>query len=164
VHSHADDILRPSKDDLKKKISSGIPWLLTVANGDHVWFGDQVPIPELLGRRFVYGVTDCFTLVRDWYRLNREHTIKFICTDYEWWYTDGNHYMDNFYNEGFRIVDDEYIEGDVLLGAIRSKNPCHAAIYLGNNVIMHHPPNRITVQESLGYWRNTLNIHLRYIG
>lgn len=161
VHSHPVKNSRPSCDDLQKQISSAVPWLITFGN-NHVWFGDQVPIPELMGRKFVYGVTDCFTLVRDWYRINKDFTIKFIPTEYEWWYTEKNYYMENFAENGFSIVDDEYQIGDVLIGSIKSVHPCHAALYIGNNTIIHHLPNRVSVKESLGYWRNSLNIHLRF--
>jgi cell wall-associated NlpC family hydrolase len=54
-----------------------------------------------VGREFVFGVVDCYTLCRDWY--NREFGLNL--NDYDrrdkFWLRGENLYLDNFAKEGF---------------------------------------------------------------
>ena len=69
IHSHPDGPDYPSEDDMSHQRTSALPWGVVYKSKGLFWFGDQCPIPDLLGRQFRTGVTDCYSLVRDWYRL-----------------------------------------------------------------------------------------------
>lgn len=119
-----------------------------------------------LGRQFVHGIDDCYTLFRDFYA--REFGIEL--TNYarpdNWWNEGGNLYMDNFKKEGFYIVDEteEKKFGDVFLIAFCAKVACHAAVYIGDNKILHHVTNRLSsVDKYSGCWRNWTLARIRHI-
>src|SRR5436190_14566305 len=101
----------------------------------------------LLGRPFVHGVLDCYTLIRDYYA----EKLNIVLPDFEredqWWYHGGNLYLDNFTKAGFVRVDGEVRPHDVILiiqGQPPPPVPNHAAVYLGDGMIMHHVQERLS--------------------
>ncbi|MFA5396237.1 MAG: NlpC/P60 family protein [Methanogenium sp.] len=147
IHSHCDNN-RPlaSKDDIQMQTNSGIPWgIVDLVNRSvrNVFFwGDQLPIQDLLGRPFIYGVYDCFGLVRDYYRMHGK-TIPNYPREWNWWSPDengvcGNDIMDHLEDGGFSIISvSELKPGDVIIGKVQFDTPNHCGIYLGSTV-MHH--------------------------
>lgn len=157
VHSHPDGPSVLSGADRLAQQQSGLPWHLVV--------GDQVrvfpPVPPLLGREFHHGVTDCYTLFRDAYAL-AGHPLPDFKRDADWWDNGQNLYLDNFSRHGFYQVSEPQ-PGDVLLIQLASDTPNHTAIYLGNNQILHHCPNRLSGREVFGgYWLRHLHSIWRY--
>ncbi|MFS3627302.1 NlpC/P60 family protein, partial [Proteus mirabilis] len=70
----------------------------------------------------------------------------------EWWYTEQNLYLDNTDKQGFYQVE-EAQEGDMILICLGTSKPCHAALYLGNQEILHHRPDRLSKRDTYGgYW------------
>ncbi len=78
VHSHCYrkdrpsifDIRTPSLQDMKEQKLSGVPWLIVGTEGQNVLDPLEIPrIPsnELLDRRFIWFINDCYTLVQDYY-------------------------------------------------------------------------------------------------
>ena len=53
-----------------------MPWGIIPTDGervgDPIMWGDQLPIAPLIGREFRHGTSDCYTLVRDAYRLGKD--------------------------------------------------------------------------------------------
>jgi len=113
---------------------------------------------HLLGLPYVPGSTDCYGIVRRFYHDNFGIEMKDYARPAEWWDHGLNLYMDHFHAEGFRVVDvplREVRPGDGFLIAVRSKVPNHAAVYVGDNQILHHPQGRFsTVEPYAGIWRN----------
>lgn len=134
-HSHPIDKLVLSGADRVAQISTGIPWWL-VSAGRLRKFN---PVPHLLGRSFVHGTMDCYTLFRDAY-----HLAGIDLPDFErsngWWVRGENLYIKNmeinkFHEVGFAEVQ----PGDVIIRrAFAESDPCHAMIYLGDNIVLHH--------------------------
>jgi proteasome lid subunit RPN8/RPN11 len=158
VHSHprgGPDY--PTKVDMQTQQDMAIPWGIIVMLNGHVkdpfWFGDQVPIPPLVGREFRSGVTDCYAVVRDWYRLNTDILLPDYPRDPEWW-TDGPSMPDMFFDAaGFREIPlnvKTMQPGDLILARIASKVTNHTAIYLGNGLLLHHIAGRLSNREPLG--------------
>lgn len=175
-HSHTNRRKAPSRDDMEQQIRSALPWAIVTTDGkvvsDPVWFGDQVPIPPLIGRDFVHGVTDCFSLARDWYRM-RGIVFPDVPRDDEWWNDGGNLYLDYMMQSGFRIfhVGPDYsgpLEiGDGLLMRIsrQVKVPHHGAVYVGNGKMIHHLADtthpRLSVEEPVHRWRKYVTHWIR---
>lgn len=165
-HSHPNASANPSEADRLGCEASGVVWyILGLPSG--VWVnlkpsGYTVP---LVGREFVHGVLDCYTLIRDWYRHERGVTLPDFQRKDEWWVAGENLYVDNFESAGFQIVDGLPEEGDVLLMQVCSNVPNHGAIYLGNDQIVHHLYGRLSSREVYGgyYKKHTTHI-LRYVG
>jgi cell wall-associated NlpC family hydrolase len=106
---------------------------------------------QYVGREFVHGIVDCYTLVRDFFQ--REYGI--ILSDYhrrdQWWHNGENMYVENFAKEGFSRVPLEQLQrGDLLLMNLQSPVPNHAAIYLGDQQILHHVQGRLSSRDLLG--------------
>lgn len=162
VHSHPKTNPAPSKADRVACEKSELPWHvvnpLTEQWGYCEPTGFELPY---VGREFVFGVIDCYTLVRDWYL--REYGIQL--RDYDrrdkFWDRGENLYMDNFAAEGFREIAVEDVRcGDLILMRLVSPLPNHAAIYLGDQQILHHVQGRLSSRDvyTLGssyYGKNT---------
>lgn len=144
VHSHPDGPEYPSAKDMQSQIDSALPFgiICIDKSGRHTmfWFGDQVPIPPLEGRPFRHGVTDCYAVIRDWYRMEQDILLPEFPRDWKWWENGGDLYQDNLEKAGFERmpVSLKKKEGDVFFMAIRSQTANHAGVYIGNGEILHH--------------------------
>ena len=177
VHSHPDGGVLPSDLDKLQIELHGVPWVIVAVSkqdyGDEPAFGIYEPCgyrPPLLGRNYIHGVQDCYSLVRDYY--SRELDIDL--PDFEradaWW-EDENHeplYEKNFTKAGFIKVQDknDLQKHDVILCRVgRTHHVNHALIWLGdkgalksettpdcvgNALILHHPYGRQSVREIYG--------------
>lgn len=177
-HSHPDSTSNPSLTDLAKahSLHSEYPkadwYIFSWPEGDlHAFTPSSEPAP-LIGRQFVHGVWDCYTLVRDYY----SQELKITLPDYErqdgWWEGDQELYLENFKSAGFKPVstgspDDlanfEFKVGDVVLMQIRSKRVNHAAVYIGDSKIIHHmygKPSKTDVYG--GFWLRHTRLIIRH--
>ncbi len=176
VHSHPDAPAAPSEADKVSCEASGLVWHIVRVDSINgiPTSGDMVTIePEgyqapLVGRQFFHGVLDCYSLIRDWYRQTRGIELKQFNRTDNWW-NDGvtDLYTQGFPQAGFVSVgmDTELQIGDVILMQIRSKNsvPNHAAIYLGDGMILHHLHGRLSSRDAYGgYWREVTRDIVRY--
>lgn len=171
VHSHPDASNRPSDADLVGCEASEMPWHIVSWPGGEIRTiepsGYQAP---LVGREFSHGVLDCYQLVVDWYQRERGITLKQFERSDEWW-NDG---VSDLYTEGFpqagfvNVGQDVQPEvGDVILMQVRSKNgvPNHAAVYIGDGLILHHLHGRLSSRDVYGgRWQEVTRAVLRYTG
>lgn len=103
------------------------------------------------GRPFIHGMFDCYTLVRDYYK--RTFSIFLptnIQRDWEWWSKGENLYLENAKDCSFEEVND-IKKHDILLMKINSPVPNHAAIYLGEEKILHHMAGRFSTVQDLTF-------------
>lgn len=146
VHSHPGGPAVLSPGDRLGQRNTGLPYWLAV--------GDQVhrfrPVAPLLGRAFRHGEQDCYSLIRD-----ACHLAGLELTDYpradNWWDTEQDLYLDNIAREGFVQVGPlaPPQPGDVLLLRLVPGKVSHGAIYLGDDTILHHCPNRLSRRDML---------------
>ncbi|MFP3432090.1 C40 family peptidase [Paraburkholderia sp. SIMBA_061] len=175
VHSHPDAPCDPSEADRVACEASGLPWMIVeVRRGDNGAVnirgmsniepaGFSVP---LIGRSFAHGVLDCYTLVRDWYRVERGIVLRDFTRSDNWWNEGADLYMENYGAAGFRrLVDGDPLEaGDVILMQIRADVANHAGIYIGNGLMLHHRYGRLSNREVYGgYWLENTRAVLRYV-
>ena len=60
-------------------------------------------------------------------------------------------YLDNFMKEGFHPIDiSEISYGDGILMQLESPVPNHAAIYLGDGIVLHHVQGRLSSRDVYG--------------
>jgi proteasome lid subunit RPN8/RPN11 len=179
LHSHPNGNDYPSAADMASQMATAVPWGIIICDAERatepIWFGDQTPRPPLTGpeRYFRHGVTDCYSLIRAWYREARSIVIPDFARDWEWWnqQKQGSAEHQNLYVEGFsvagfrRIPEYEVRPGDVFLAAIRSKNPCHGGIYLGGSgdMILHHLTSGKPVDRSRLAVREPGIRYLKYV-
>jgi cell wall-associated NlpC family hydrolase len=123
--------------------------------------GYQAP---LVGRQWSHGVLDCYAIIRDWYKLERNIELLDFERRDEWWKIGENLYLDNFEKAGFRKTTlDKLQKGDVILMTINSPVPNHGAVYLGDNMILHHVHGRLSTRDIFGgYWLKNAMVYLTY--
>lgn len=165
VHSHVYQSADPTEADRVGCEASGVPWLIVSwPNGATVEIepcGFQLP---LIGRQFCWGVTDCFTLVRDYYRTELGLLIdSFGGYEHNFCEIGQNLYLNRYKAAGFVEVDD-LRRHDVILMQVGATNVVgHAAVYLGYEQIMHHVLNRLSCCAPYGgLWRDATRKILRH--
>lgn len=160
VHSHPNAAATPSDADRVMCEASGLRWhIVSVGQGTDGQAecvdlqsidpsGYEAP---LVGRQFVHGVLDCYTLVRDFYA--RELGVRLNQYEREdvWWANGQDLYsMDRLLAEGFRPLTGELQRGDMILMQIRSTVPNHAGVYLGDGQMLHHMHGRLSERVPYG--------------
>lgn len=193
LHSHTNGHTAPSAADLRSQKASAVPWgIICVSaehSGDPIWFGDEVAISPLFGREFIHGVHDCYSLVRDAFRLGdvglralpdplqRIYDWPFppvalldLPRDDGWWNHGENIYEEHFAEAGFEIaqIDRHTLSslrvGDCFLHKLHSKVANHAGVYVGDGLILHHVTGYTSHRSPANLWGAQAYLWLRYVG
>ena len=165
AHSHYAASPEPSPADLAGCESSGLPWLIVnYPVGDYHVIHPSGYVAPLKGRQFHHGVFDCYSIVRDYYRLELGIELKDYHRDVEWWLNGGDLYMQHFADAGFVMVPIESLrKHDVVLMKCRSTVINHAAVYIGDTRIIQHLVGRISGEDTYdGYWRKVTVAVIRH--
>ena len=154
-HSHPITPPTPSQADRISCEHSNLPWY--IVNPKTEQWAELKPEgykPELCGRPWVWGITDCWSLVRDWYK--QEKNIELI--DYERSITPQEFLENPLFEKyakdtGFRELGNEEPPkvGDVLLMSIMHPTLNHVAIFLGD-MVLHHLADRLSCKEPYSEW------------
>jgi proteasome lid subunit RPN8/RPN11 len=159
-HSHPDAAATPSLADRSACEATRLPWYILSCPGFALEriepCGFQAP---LLGREFVHGIHDCYALVRDYYKQVLSIELPEFEREDNWWNKGDNLYLENYFKAGFRKVEDLQ-EHDGIIMQVRAPTANHAAVYLGDDKIMHHLYGHLSNRTVYGgYWaRNTVCI------
>lgn len=158
----------PSEADMQSWMGGDLPWGIVATEGEGtsemIWLDDS-EIAPLEGREWVHGITDCYALIRDWFRVNRNVTLMNGARNMEWWYSGQDLYSGNFAKAGFvEIPFHDATEGDLVLMQIRSPVVNHAAVITGPNQIMHHLIKRLSGYDQLSKWERIIVKTIRYVG
>ena len=155
VHSHPICSPEPSQADRVSCEKSNLPWYIVNPESEEWSYlepnGYKAP---LIGRKWVWGVTDCWSLVVDWYKQEKGIELK----DYERNMTPDEFLFDPLFESyawrtGFReLRPEERLEkGDVLLMSIMYPTLNHVAIFLGD-MVLHHLADRLSCREPYSAW------------
>lgn len=148
VHSHVLSAPEPSEADRLSCNAHGLPWLIVSADGRHGWLEPVpgAPVPPLVGRAFCYGLSDCLSLLRDYYRLELGLTLPdFDRGEADWWRRGENRFAENIEAAGFAPVIGAWRAHDVVLMQVLGSNvPNHCAIWIGDGRILHQVENRLS--------------------
>jgi len=155
VHSHPVTPPVPSQSDKVACEQSGLVWHIVNPKTESWGYleptGYKAPI---LGREWAWGVTDCYTLVRDWYK----EKLNIYLIDWHRPTTLEDFNKDPMFEKcaeetGFRELrpDEKLIDGDLLFMSIFSNNLNHVAIFIDGDVL-HHLADRLSCIEPYSEW------------
>lgn len=180
IHSHPDGPPYPSASDMASQKAAAIPYGIITCTVDSaskpLWIHDKNLIIDIEGRPFVHGIFDCYSLIRAYYKQSKNIVIPDYPRDYNWWEAtvekDGsvtsplNLYLDNFENAGFsQLTNEETLEpGDVILMNVGGNVVNHAAVYIGDGLILHHLRDRIARKDHAASWKKFYHTIVRYRG
>lgn len=165
VHSHPGMPPEPSQADRVACEASGLPWHI-VGIPSEAWASIEPAgyVAPLVGREWSHGVLDCYSLVRDWFRIERSVELPNFARFDDWWKRGENLYLANFAQAGFEVIDPTGLQpGDCFLMQVASPVPNHAAVYLGDGLILHHLQGRLSSRDVYGgYWQKVTTHVLRH--
>ena len=118
----------------------------------------------LLGRVFQWGILDCWTLVVDYYKQTLNITLE------NNWLRNSHldveqhdYFTKNYENVGLVAHTEELKEHDVLFMKCNSKIVNHCGVYLGNQILLHHPGYKLSQRTLYGsYWKKITHLKLRH--
>lgn len=136
------------------------------------WHPDALTSPEqpesiesFLGLPFEYGRSDCWSLVRAWYRYHNDWDIR----DYargdieELDSAEFRPFVDDFQGFGFASVSGELVDGDLVILQV-GRYPTHCGV-IAHGQLLHHPGvGCLSRLEPVERWLSRLALHLRYTG
>ena len=166
IHSHPTTQPIASEADMISCEQSNLPWHIinpkTEQWGSYKPNGYKAP---LIGRQWVWGVTDCWALVRDWYKQELGITLR----DWERPITPEEFIANPMFEQcaeatGFKQLEPQkkLENGDLLFMSIMTTGLNHVAIFLDGDVL-HHLADRISCREPYNEWLlKCTGMRLRY--
>ncbi len=103
----------------------------------------MVDYQSLVGRQWEYGQADCFTIVRDWFKLQ-----GIELPDYE--RPESTETCESIFLDQAEVIGFEEVAlqtrqpGDVLIMRIATRTPMHAAVLLPDERILHQRRNSLS--------------------
>ena len=155
IHSHPVTPPIASQADKISCENSNLPW--HIVNPKTEKWGYYEPSgykPPLIGRPLVWGITDCWSLVRDCYKEEK----NIILRDWNRPTTPEEFIADPMFEKcawrtGFRQLrpEEKLQNGDLLFMSIMATGLNHVAIFLDGDVL-HHLADRISCKEPYNEW------------
>ena len=143
IHSHPVGAATPSDTDRAACEHLGFPYFIYSIEHDH-WESFKPSgwkAPSLIGRRFIWGKYDCWSIIHDWYKETKNIDLKI-------WERPKKlkDFINNpLFEEGLPITgfkkqptNNGVRVGDVLLFQSVTGNLDHVAVYIGDNMILNH--------------------------
>ena len=111
----------------------------------------MVNYKSLVGRQWQYGIFDCYSIVRDYYKL-----LGINLPDYERpkdFETCESIFLSDANKLNFKEVDiNERKADDVLIMKIWTKEPMHGAVLLKNDMILHQKYESLSCSEFYNHY------------
>ena len=165
VHSHPDADCTPSEADIKYCNATNLIYYIFSYPGMELHtLKPQTEIKPLIGREYDFGKNDCFELARDYYiaeGFNIPHRPPF---EDDWWHKDLDYFSDDYIKTwNFKKVEGNFQKNDLLIFTIRANVGNHCAVYMGNDIMIHHGENRISCRENIyPFWKKYITGVYRY--
>jgi len=149
VHSHPNATCEPSESDIKASNFLEIPYIIySLPEVDKFVYTPAKIRQPLIGRDYLFGKYDCYSLLRDYYTETYDIELPKTVFEDDWWEKGFNYFDDLFESYGFTEVNSPKI-GDALIFKVFSNVPNHCGVYIGEDMFLHHAVNRLSCRESL---------------
>jgi len=156
IHSHTTTPAAPSLADRLACNASNLPWLIIQArSGEVCHLSPEGGRPPLIGRPWVWGVADCWTLARDWYGDHGLWLPDFPRPATPRQFEAAPTFDQHWPSAGFvEALPGQAMPGDLLLMALRSTagQLNHCAVLLEDGLILHHIRGRLSGREPYTEW------------
>lgn len=162
-HSHVNGTSEPSMEDRVHSTNCMLPFVIfhPIALTMNSFEPNGQPAP-LIGRQWAYGVSDCYTLARDYYRSRGVELKDYVRNDPKYLIRESL-FTKYFEENGFHVVDDGPRVNDAILIQIMADIPNHIAVMIEDNIILHHLQSRLSCREPWGgYWKRHAAMILRH--
>ena len=152
IHSHPLGPATPSDNDKAACEHLGFPYYIYSIEHDH-WECIEPSgwkAPSLIGRKFIWGKYDCWSIVTDWFKENKNINIKYWQRPRKIKDFSDNPYFDKVLTESKFIkqnTNHNLKEGDVLLFQTVTGNCDHVAVYIGDMMILNHNIKSLSCRE-----------------
>lgn len=165
VHSHPKTNAHPTQADLVGIELTNLPWVIVNPHTEQFTVTEPSGyVQPYIGREFVHGINDCYSIWMDFYK--RELNIEMFnySRQHNWWLKGDDLYTQNYIDAGMVEVSVNDLQyGDILLMKVASPVLNHCAVYLGDNIILHHVMGRLSCKDVFGgYWKKITEKCLRH--
>lgn len=154
-HSHVTVSARASNEDVANSENCRLPFLIyqpIEKQVEHYWPSGKTP--SLIGRKWHLGVSDCYTIVRDYFAENGVQLNDYVRNDSSCLHSESlflKHYEENGFVD---VTGQTPKKHDVALIQVLANIPNHAAVFVDDDIILHHLQGRLSCRDPYGgYWR-----------
>ena len=151
VHSHPTTNPEPSDADLVSCERSRLPWLIVnPVTGGHTLTEPSGYKQPLLGREWVWGVSDCWTLCRDWYIEQGLTVVDFDRPPTPEEFEQKPLFEESWQIAGFTEVPADQMQyGDLLLMNLQSPvdGLNHCGVCVEDGLLLHHVRKRLSSRD-----------------
>lgn len=103
---------------------------------------------KYVGREFKIGINDCLTLVSDYYKNELNIILPKIKREDGWYKTNPNMFNESLSPDFEKIPLEKAEKGNVIVfDMLKNGMPHHFGVYLGNDILLHHPRNKLSTIE-----------------
>lgn len=169
IHSHCAPRhgRTPSGGDLRGQIETAVPWGIVLCDGQAasgpLWWGDFRLDDPLFGREYLWGISDCWSVVRSWHWQRRGVKMRDFPRDEGVFLAGADLIAGNAEAAGLLpIADDEVMPGDIAFLRIRGTVVNHCAVADDGGMLLHHLPRRLSCRQPVGMWRGHIVQWLRH--
>jgi proteasome lid subunit RPN8/RPN11 len=163
-HSHLEEEEFSEADKTNSSYHNVNYIMFNIKNNSFREFNPKKQQTLYLNKPFKVGVNDCFTLVRDYINKNTQTQLpQEVCEAYSFGARKENlqkaiDLIDevalSYVKKDFLKISVSHIKelkkSDILVIGLRENNtPLHLAVYLGNNMVIHHPRNKHVTTEKV---------------
>ena len=115
---------------------------------------------QYIGRTFEIGSTDCFALVRDFYKQELNIILNNYKRDENWKSNLGDLFDKHFKSEGFYEAKSPNKYDCILIRLKKDSPSAHIALYVGDNLILHQPEKSFSRIEEYSHKYKKLTSHI----
>lgn len=162
-HSHVVGTAKPTNEDKINSENCKLPFVIFQPEANVLETYDPTGMPvDLIGRSWTLGVSDCYTLARDYYKMFGVELQDYMRNSADI-LKSRSLFLEHFAENGFHEVEGPPKMHDGLLMNVLADIPNHCAIMVSDNLILHHLQHRLSCREPYaGYWRRHTTKILRH--